>query len=62
MDWAPIGFNAIYREIIQRRSFTKKKSIYFTRLHGNNTYLHIYREINRIYREITLQGFLAKKN
>ena len=33
MGWAPIGLNAIYREIIQ------KKSIYFTRLHGNNTYL-----------------------
>ena len=41
MGWAPIGLNAIYREIIQRKSFTKKKkkSIYFARLHGNNTYL-----------------------
>ena len=37
MGWAPIGFNAIYREMIQKKALYKKN--YLTRLHRNNTYL-----------------------
>ena len=51
MGWALIGPNAIYREIIQRKSFTKK----------NLSILQDYTEIIHIYREITLQGFLLRK-
>ena len=49
MSWAPIGLNAIYREMIQRKPFTKK------------SILQDYMEIIHIYREINLQGFLIRK-
>ena len=52
MGWAPIRFNVIYREMIQRKSFAKKKNL---------SILQDYTEIIHIYREITLQGFLLRK-
>ena len=40
MGWAPIGPNAIYREIIQRKSFTKKKNLSI--LQDYTEIIHIY--------------------